>query len=192
LKYIFFDTETTGLPTGPHSAYWKWPRIVQIAWLLADEDENIISKNNLLVRPNGYTIPDRVIKIHGITNEKASSEGVSVEHALHQFLSDTNYADTLVAHNVAYDYGVVRGELLRKNIPDFLRKHNRFCTMTAKPVLDFCKSFRANGSRNCPSLSELYYLLFGKRFSNAHDAFADTEACAKCFFKLKKMGLLEL
>jgi hypothetical protein len=38
--YLFFDTETSGLPRthkAPVSDLDNWPRIVQIAWLLIDE-----------------------------------------------------------------------------------------------------------------------------------------------------------
>jgi len=37
--YLFFDTETTGLPRNykaPATDLANWPRLVQIAWLLAD------------------------------------------------------------------------------------------------------------------------------------------------------------
>jgi hypothetical protein len=62
--------------------------------------------------------------------------------------------------------------------------------MTSKPVLDYCKNFRSNGSRQCPSLSELYFLLFGEKLENAHDALTDAEACANCFFELKRIGFV--
>jgi DNA polymerase III epsilon subunit-like protein len=190
MNYLFFDTETTGLPYGPGSDYRNWPRLVQIAWLLMDENQEVKSKNSFLIQPDGFKIPSRVIRIHGITTKKALEGGVKVDFALHRFLGDANFADMLVAHNIAFDYSVVRGELLRKNIPDFLRNSLKFCTMTCKQVLDFCKSFRPNGSRQCPSLSELYFLLFNKRLFNAHDALTDAEACARCFFELKRIGLL--
>ena len=188
--YLFFDTETTGLPSVSISDSQKWPRIVQIAWLLVDENGDVKSKNSFIIRPDGYRIPNRVIKIHGITTKRALQEGVELEHALHRFLGDAHFADVLVAHNVAYDYGVIKGELLRKKIPNFLKNYSQFCTMTSKSVLDYCRSFRANGSRQSPSLSELYLLLFGKKLKNAHDALTDAEACANCFFELKRIGMI--
>ena len=188
--YLFFDTETTGLPSGSASNYQSWPRLIQIAWLVIDENRDIKSKNNYIIRPEGFRIPERVQKIHGITMKRALNEGVALDYALHRFLGDTNFVDVLVAHNIAYDYGVVRGELLRKKIPDFLREHSQLCTMTSKPVLDYCEIFRTNNSRQCPSLSELYTLLFGEKLDNAHNALIDAEACADCFFELKRIGLL--
>ncbi|MBU0496553.1 MAG: 3'-5' exonuclease [Candidatus Thermoplasmatota archaeon] len=187
--YLFFDTETTGLPSSPSSDFRNWPRLVQLAWLLIDENHDIKSKYNYIVRPDGYRIPKRVVDIHGITMQRAYEEGIPVDQAIHRFLMDSNFADVLIAHNIAYDYGVVRGELLRKKIPDFLEKRKKFCTMTSKQVLDFCKSFRVNGSRQCPSLSELYYLCFNAHLEKAHDAMIDAEACADCFFELKRLGM---
>jgi DNA polymerase III epsilon subunit-like protein len=188
--YLFFDTETTGLPSAPSSNYHNWPRLLQIAWLLIDENRDIKSKNNYIIKPEGFRIPKRVLKIHGITMKKAFERGVALDYALRRFLGDTNFTDVLIAHNISYDYGVIRGELLRKNIPDFLKNYSKFCTMTSKPVLDYCESFRVNRRRECPSLSELHFLLFGEKLDNAHDALVDAEACANCFFELKRIGLV--
>jgi DNA polymerase III epsilon subunit-like protein len=101
--YLFFDTETTGLPKYPSSDYRNQPRLVQIAWILADQNKEIISKNSFIIKPDGFRIPTRVIKIHGISTDKATRDGVNIYSVLHHFLSDTNYADVLVAHNVAFD-----------------------------------------------------------------------------------------
>ncbi len=38
--YLFFDTETTGIPKNrkaPISDSTNWPRLVQLAWLITDE-----------------------------------------------------------------------------------------------------------------------------------------------------------
>jgi hypothetical protein len=39
-------------------------------------------------------------------------------------------------------------------------------------------------------LSELHTKLFGKDFEGAHDAFADIDATEKCFWELKKIGIM--
>lgn len=114
VMYLFFDTETTGLPFFPSSDYCNRPRIVQIAWILIDEKKDITSKNCYIIKPEDFIIPKRAVKIHGISMKKAIENGVPVDHALHRFIMDVNFADILVAHNIKYDYGVVRGELLRK------------------------------------------------------------------------------
>ena len=41
--YLFFDTETTGLPkrwNAPVTEVDNWPRLVQLAWISCDEQGN--------------------------------------------------------------------------------------------------------------------------------------------------------
>ena len=46
--YLFFDTETTGLPKNwkaPVTDIDNWPRMIQIGWLLSDENgKRIVNK----------------------------------------------------------------------------------------------------------------------------------------------------
>jgi len=41
-----------------------------------------------------------------------------------------------------------------------------------------------------PSLQELYGKLFDESFDGAHQALVDVRACARCFFELKRIGVL--
>ena len=73
--YLFFDTETTGIPKNykaPVSDIKNWPRLVQIAWLVTDKSGNEVKSAEYIIKPNGFSIPDDAAKIHGITNELAS------------------------------------------------------------------------------------------------------------------------
>ena len=188
--YLFFDTETTGFPTHPTSDFRNWPRMVQLAWIVADSTGKVIEQHTHIIRPEGYTIPDRVTQIHGITTKRAYAEGDPLEYVLREFLLSLSYASTLVAHNYQFDYGVIRSELLRNKIPDFLKDYDRYCTMTAKPVVNYCKVLRGDNRAKWPKLGELYYLLFQKDFQHAHNALYDTQACAQCFFQLKELGVI--
>lgn len=187
--YLFFDTETTGFPTHPTSDYRNWPRMVQLAWIVANDKGDILEQHSHIIRPDGYSIPERVTKIHGISTEKAYAEGDPLEYVLREFLISLSYSQVVVAHNYQFDYGVVRSELLRHDIPDFLHPYDAYCTMTAKSVVQYCQVLRGDNRRKWPKLGELYHLLFNDEFHNAHDALADTEACARCFFELKKLGI---
>jgi DNA polymerase III subunit epsilon len=50
--YLFFDIETTGLP-GARNASIKdldnWPRIVQLACLQYDNNQNLVSEENHII-----------------------------------------------------------------------------------------------------------------------------------------------
>ena len=78
--YLIFDTETTGLPrnyNAPISDSENWPRAVQIAWQLHDEKGALLEHKDFLIIPDGYTIPYDAERIHGISTELATEQGVS-------------------------------------------------------------------------------------------------------------------
>jgi len=76
--YLFFDTETTGLPQNwkaPVTDLGNWPRLVQLAFLFYDRSGTKISGGDYIIRPEGFTIPPDVARIHGISQERALREG---------------------------------------------------------------------------------------------------------------------
>lgn len=70
-NYLFFDTETTGTRNykAPSTDTRNWPRLVQIAWILTDEEGNRTHEGNLIVKPDGFTIPADAVRVHGITTQ---------------------------------------------------------------------------------------------------------------------------
>lgn len=58
--YLFFDTETTGLPRNwkaPATDLNNWPRMIQIAWILCDIDGNRIEVDDYIIKPENFRIP---------------------------------------------------------------------------------------------------------------------------------------
>ena len=47
----------------------NWPRMVQIAWQVHDDDGNLIENQDYIIKPEGYDIPFNAARIHGITNQ---------------------------------------------------------------------------------------------------------------------------
>jgi len=190
--YLFFDTETTGLPKNyqaPLDDFLNWPRIVQIAWSLYDEEGNHWESYSYIIKPDGFIIPDEVAKIHRISQERALKDGVDLKVALEHFLRDANSAAYLVAHNIDFDEKIIGSELLRTKLgPNPFTGNNRIDTM--KSSVNFCKIDNGRGSYKWPNLSELYRILFSEAFPDAHDALVDVKACAKCFFALKRRGII--
>jgi len=73
-SYLIFDTETTGIPKNykaPITDLNNWPRLVQIAWQHCDNSGNILSNSDYIVKPQGFTIPEDTVNIHGISTEIA-------------------------------------------------------------------------------------------------------------------------
>jgi len=188
--YLFFDTETTGLPRNyqaPLDDFLNWPRIVQISWSLYDADGQHWESQNYIIKPEGFVIPEEAVRIHRITQERALKEGVPLRGALEKFLSDVKSASYLVAHNIDFDEKIIGSELLRAHLDNPLPAAVKICTM--KSSVDFCKIPSARGYK-WPNLTELYTCLFQTGFPEAHDATFDVRACAECFFALKKKGVI--
>lgn len=188
--YLFFDTETTGLPRNwkaPLSDLNNWPRLVQLAWLHYDKDGNKIAENNYIIKPDGFTIPVDASRIHGISNEMALSKGISLQEVLNEFQNLIVQASYLVAHNMSFDEKIVGAEFLRKNMVNSIVKKNKICTM--EKSTNYCKINGPYGYK-WPKLSELHYKLFKTGFDEAHNAAVDINATAKCFWQMRKIGVL--
>lgn len=111
--YLIFDTETTGLaanPKAPVTEIDNWPRMVQIAWQLHDRTGKLLSQENLIIKPEGYTIPYNTVKIHGITTERALKEGHPLSEVLDQLEAAIAKAEFGVGHNIIFDYNIVGAE----------------------------------------------------------------------------------
>ena len=186
--YLFFDTETTGLPKNwkaPVTDLQNWPRLVQLAYLLYDQQGNKISGGDFIIQPDGFTIPAEAAAIHGISTEKANREGVALMTVLQDFQTLINRAEQLVAHNMSFDEKIMGAEFLRNRMPDSIASKRKICTMQRST--NFCALDGPYGYK-WPKLSELHYKLFNTGFEEAHNAAVDINATAKCFWELKRLG----
>jgi len=193
MKYLIFDTESTGLPREEKDPFHYpeyWPRMVQLAWILTD-GETIITEENYLIYPDGFVIPSSFMEIHGITNERAREEGKPVLEVLSVFSESIKQADVLVGHNVSFDRSIVTSEYSRAKLNAPILKLPYHCTM--KTSTEVCKLPAKGGRRGYkwPSLSELHQFLFEEPFEHAHDASADVRACMRCYLELKNRGLFQ-
>jgi len=186
--YLFFDTETTGLPKNwkaPLTDLSNWPRLVQLAYLFFDSSGNKISGDDFIIKPEGFTIPTAASKIHGISTERALREGVSIISVLQNFNSLIEQTTYLVAHNMPFDEKIVGAEFLRNGMANSIQTKNKICTM--KETTNFCALNGPYGYK-WPKLSELHYKLFKTNFEEAHNAAVDITITAKCFWELKRLG----
>ena len=97
--YLIFDTETTGLPKNkqaPLTDFDNWPRVVQLAWQLHDSRGKLLSNENMIVKPDGFTIPFNAEKVHGISTQRAIDEGEPLTEVLSRFTEDLNKADLII------------------------------------------------------------------------------------------------
>lgn len=189
---LIFDTETNGLPRNwkaPVTDLNNWPRVVQLAWGLYSESEEAIQEEVLVIKPDGWEIPDRAADVHGISTEIADEIGVPMEAALWAFIEAYEQADTLVAHNLAFDNPVLGAEMIRYKAFPEKKVSRKVCTMKASTELCALSGGR-NGQYKWPKLEELHFKLFGNGFEGAHDALVDVQACRRCFFELIELGII--
>jgi len=189
-SFLFFDTETTGLPrnwNAPVTDLDNWPRLVQLAWLSFDKDGNKTTEGNYIIKPEGFIIPADSAKVHGITMERAEREGVALRGVLEKFRDEIERVTHIVAHNISFDEKIIGAEFLRSEISHAFEAKNKICTMTSS--VDFCAIPGGRGFK-WPKLQELHKKLFGAEFADAHDASVDIAMTAKCFWELKKRGVI--
>ena len=191
--FIVFDTETTGLPknwNAPVSDSDNWPRCIQLAWQLHDDNGKLINNKSFLIKPVDYDIPYESEKVHGISTELAKQDGVDLSDVIDKFLFDLDKAKYLVGHNVKFDINIIAAELYRLGIV------SKFSDLK---VIDTCTETTANlckikggraGKFKYPTLIELYDFLFNDSFDQAHNASADVEATARSFFELIRSNIL--
>lgn len=158
-----FDLETTG--RDPQLA-----RIVTASIILVDGSGSVLAHHEWLVDP-GVEIPAEAAAIHGISTDKARSEGMHAAEAVRQIstvLADTFAAGIpVLAFNAAYDFTVLAREAERHG-----------CTApTPFPVIDpyildkQADRFR-RGKRTLTAMAEHYSVAF----ENAHTSAADVMA----------------
>ena len=191
MKYLFFDTETSGLPKNykaPVTDVDNWPRLVQIGWIIMNEDQDVLEEKEYIIFPDGFSIPKEASDIHRVTQERAEKGGVPILSVLQDFRNAIEQSDYLVGHNIDFDKNIMGAEFIRAGIEFVNPSRPKICTM--KSSTTYCKLPGNYGRYKWPKLMELHTKLFGRGFEEAHDAIADIRATAKCFFELIELGVI--
>lgn len=182
VKYraVVFDVETTGIPDWKaQSEAEHQPHIVQLAAHLVDLDtREIQSSMNVIVKPEGWVIPQETIDIHGITNERALAEGIPEAEALQMFLAMWD-GRKRIAFNTTYDNRIIRIATKRfcsEEVQEQWHQGEYECAMQL--------SRKVIGGK-VPTLAEAYKHFTGKELEGAHTALADTNACMEVYFAAK-------
>jgi DNA polymerase-3 subunit epsilon len=186
---LVFDTETSGKanfrlpfdhPTQPH--------LVQLGAQLLDDSLFVRHQLDMIVRPEGFTIPVEAANVHGISQEMAEQIGLPLKVVLEAFAVLFNKAHTRVAHNIEFDYLVILAARQRSGVP-FNKAQKRFCTMQA--MTPICNLPGNYGKPKWPKLSEAYKHCLGCELEGAHDALTDVKACASIYRWLRDQTKVE-
>ncbi len=183
-RVLLFDVETTGKAdmkasvTAPHQ-----PRIVQLAALLIDGERELACLN-VVIKPEGFLIPQDAAKIHGITDEIAWQIGVYAAPTLAIFNDLINHADWIVGHNIPFDIFCAQVELSHRGYANPFADKPTFCTMRSST--DICKLPGPYGYK-WPKLSEVYKFAFQEDLQNSHNAMVDLRATLRVYNWLKDL-----
>ncbi len=193
MKYLILDTETNGLPHNYKLGYEytnNWPEIVQIAWIVTDGNE-VYEKYCELQKPIGFVWDEEAEKVHGKDEKLCLDIGKYRKDLIIDFIKAIeSHQVTIVGHNIGFDIKVLCAAMVRELVIDGARvlfDHRSICTM--KNTTNYCRIPGKFGYK-WPKLEELHGHLFGSRPNELHDAMADVEVTAKCFFELQKRGIL--
>lgn len=194
MKAVVFDTETTGLPLfHDPSGDPRQPHIVQLAALLVDLDSReTIASIDLIIKPQGWDIPNDAAAVHGITTERALDVGVHESLAV-EMLLDMARGRARIAHNETFDRRIVRIACKRYFNEDSAEEWatgEAYCTAKmATPIMKLppTNKMRAAGRfhHKTPNLGEAFQFFTGHKLVGAHGALADAQACRDIFFAIR-------
>lgn len=191
--YLIFDTETTGVPKNykaPMADLDNWPRVIQLAWAMYDENHQLVASRCDLIKPDGWVMPQERFWIeNGFSQFQSLKEGIAISVALDHFIEALEKCRYLIAHNMKFDHNIVGAEMLRLGMSTGY-KIQKICTMeSTTSLVAICNNY---GGFKWPKLEELHVYLFRSNFEGAHDAGYDVAATAKCFFELVNRKVITL
>ncbi len=185
MRDLAIDTETSGLCLwDKQSEDPNQPRLVEVAAVLR-HDGRVQNVFNVIIKPEGWIIPDEAAKIHGITTEIALKVGVKLHFVALMLEELVNQADVIICHNVKFDVKMLKitaHHATRPHLRAAVEATKTYCTMDKMtPVMKIA----GPRGHKWPKLSEAYQYCFGEGFGGAHRALADVKACLRVYDWLK-------
>jgi DNA polymerase-3 subunit epsilon len=159
--------------------------VAQIAWLLYGPDGELVKTENHYVRPNDYDITPASMQIHGLTLAFLHEKGKPRREVMQRLHEDlVRYQPLVVGHFLVLDFHMMGVSFHRSGLTNPLvdLELPTFCTM--RLTERFMQPVRQQYLR----LADLYQRQFGRPMLHQHDALADAEATAQCYFELQRTG----
>lgn len=123
-RTLIFDVETTNLPQSTNDIT-KQPYITQLSFEVINvyiEDGKLVRYetaredfNHYIKIPEDVIIPEKIVKLTGITNEICKNDGIPIETVLFEFYNEYINSDVIVSHNIAFDSKMIFIEMERNN-----------------------------------------------------------------------------
>ena len=184
LKVCFFDTETNGLPVKND---FSKVSLLELGWVITDIDRNIIKEGNYLVRGD-FEVPEIITKLTGITKQKTEVDGQPLSFVLGQFYEDIKDCEFIVAHNLRFDYGMMKKEFGRYINPKYEKEFQ------SKIQLDSLWMFRQLFKKPDVAnhrLTTIYdHLHPSEHYIQTHRAIDDVHMIIKCMNRIDDFHLM--
>lgn len=176
--YVVFDTETTGLPLNGWSD-WSQCHLLQIGWLVVDNNFKVIDSKSFLIRNGGmFKTTPGAFSVHHINDDYREAHGYSFSEVMTQFILDAVSCGNLVCHSANFDCGLIINDAPHYNF-DISKLKDLNVYDTKESVLYFGKGM--NLSETVHSISPGYTVDLKNKA--AHDALYDAYLCLELFRK---------
>ena len=180
---IFFDVETTGIPD------WKipsddpsQPHLTQLAAIAVDlNTRSIINSIELIVKPDGWEIPQECVDLNGIHTEYAKFAGMPEVQVIEIFLTMWG-GHKRFAYNATFD-----NRLIRIGTKRYFNEKDQESWKAGQYECQMIAARKHLGGKN-PKLEVAYKEICGKELVGAHTAMADTLACKDIYFALQDIN----
>lgn len=184
---LFNDTETTDKPAwATPSDSPDQPHIVQLAMVAGQGPDHVGAVHNFLIRPEGWTWDEtsEAFKVHGITMERASDEGVAEAEAIEELLALTRTCQRRAAYNVRFDDRIIRCAIMRYHgrarADQWRSEAQSIC------VMQLASDHHCLPGHRTQKLVTIYQHFFGVELIGAHDALVDTMAARRVFHEIER------
>jgi DNA polymerase-3 subunit epsilon len=199
---IFYDTETTNLPLWKQpSDHPDQPHMVELAASLVNlETREIIRSINVIIKPDGWVIPQEVVNIHGITNERALEDGIPEKDAISMLLAMKAEAEEhgpvlLVGHNESFDRRIARIAIKRyldRPLVEGEADPGDQPSDKWKNQVAYCTCWQAHKftklpKNKKPKLVEAFQHFTGLPMADAHSAGGDVDGCMTVYFAIQDL-----
>lgn len=197
--YTFFDTETTNMINFKvRNSDPSQPTVIQLGCMVTDSQGHPLHTLSCILKTLGSPLSIEAEETHGISKVLADAVGLIPGAAITTFFQMLGVANVVVGHNLNFDIRMIKilarklnSQKMHSDFETILGTRKTYCTMLT--TADLCKLPKPSGrgGYKWPKLEELYKFLFSEEMPDGHDAMVDAKATAKCFFELKRKGLLK-
>jgi DNA polymerase-3 subunit epsilon len=178
---IVFDTETTGLIQHPSTPLERQPEVIELCAVKLDDESLVeVGRIDFLIKPRILPLPDVITKITKLTEADVAGQPTFARR-LPDIARFFRGEETAVAHNCAFDMGMLLLELRR------LQWEYRFPWPSAQLcTVELTKHVKGHRLK----LGELHELLTGEPLLEAHRARNDVQGLIRCVKVLRQQEVL--